>query len=315
MLAQAVRRLLLAIPTLLAIVAAAFVLMHLAPGGPFTKERQMPPEIERRLQEKYGLDLPIGQQLVRYLVGSQESGGLLRGDLGPSMAYTDKNVIDIIAEGAPTSAILGLSAMLLALFVGCGLGVLAALRQNKAQDYLVMAFAIGGVCLPPLVVGPLLQLLFGVEWRILPSQGLYRDEFGVRYLILPVLTLSLPMIAVISRLMRASMIEALRSNAIRTARAKGLPERQVILRHALPIALLPIVSYAGPALAGVMAGSFVIETVFALPGIGKQFVLAAQQRDYTLVMGVVLIYSFLIILLNLAADLTYRMLDPRSRAA
>ncbi|MFO1016300.1 MAG: ABC transporter permease subunit [Hyphomonadaceae bacterium] len=315
MLAQAVRRLLLAIPTLLAIVAAAFVLMHLAPGGPFTKERQMPPEIERRLQEKYGLDLPIGQQLVRYLVGSQESGGLLRGDLGPSMAYKDKNVIDIIAEGAPTSAILGLSAMLLALFVGCGLGVLAALRQNKAQDYLVMAFAIGGVCLPPLVVGPLLQLLFGVEWRILPSQGLYRDEFGVRYLILPVLTLSLPMIAVISRLMRASMIEALRSNAIRTARAKGLPERQVILRHALPIALLPIVSYAGPALAGVMAGSFVIETVFALPGIGKQFVLAAQQRDYTLVMGVVLIYSFLIILLNLAADLAYRVLDPRSRTA
>ena len=315
MLAQAVRRLLLAIPTLLAIVAAAFVLMHLAPGGPFTKERQMPPEIERRLQEKYGLDLPIGQQLVRYLVGSQESGGLLRGDLGPSMAYKDKNVIDIIAEGAPTSAILGLSAMLLALFVGCGLGVLAALRQNKAQDYLVMAFAIGGVCLPPLVVGPLLQLLFGVEWRILPSQGLYRDEFGVRYLILPVLTLSLPMIAVISRLMRASMIEALRSNAIRTARAKGLPERQVILRHALPIALLPIVSYAGPALAGVMAGSFVIETVFALPGIGKQFVLAAQQRDYTLVMGVVLIYSFLIILLNLAADLGYRVLDPRSRTA
>lgn len=315
MLAQAVRRLLLAIPTLLAIVAAAFVLMHLAPGGPFTKERQMPPEIERRLQEKYGLDLPIGQQLVRYLVGSQESGGLLRGDLGPSMAYKDKNVIDIIAEGAPTSAILGLSAMLLALFVGCGLGVLAALRQNKAQDYLVMAFAIGGVCLPPLVVGPLLQLLFGVEWRILPSQGLYRDEFGVRYLILPVLTLSLPMIAVISRLMRASMIEALRSNAIRTARAKGLPERQVILRHALPIALLPIVSYAGPALAGVMAGSFVIETVFALPGIGKQFVLAAQQRDYTLVMGVVLIYSFLIILLNLAADLAYRVLDPRFRTA
>ena len=178
-----------------------------------------------------------------------------------------------------------------------------------------MAFAIGGVCLPPLVVGPLLQLLFGVEWRILPSQGLYRDEFGVRYLILPVLTLSLPMIAVISRLMRASMIEALRSNAIRTARAKGLPEQQVILRHALPIALLPIVSYAGPALAGVMAGSFVIETVFALPGIGKQFVLAAQQRDYTLVMGVVLIYSFLIILLNLAADLTYRALDPRSRTA
>jgi oligopeptide transport system permease protein len=307
MLVQAVRRLLLAIPTLLAIVAAAFVLMHLAPGGPFTKERQMPPEIERRLLAEYKLDLPIHEQLGHYVLG------LVRGDLGPSMTYKDKDVIDIIAEGAPTSAILGFSAMLLALFIGSALGVLAALRQNKAQDYLVMALAIGGVCLPPLVIGPLMQLLFGVQLQLLPTAGLYRDEYGLRYLILPVLTLSLPLIAIISRLMRASMIETLRSNAIRTARAKGLPERQVIWRHALPIAMLPIVSYAGPALAGVMAGSFVVETVFALPGIGKQFVLAAQQRDYTLVMGVVLIYSFLIILLNLAADLGYRVLDPRAR--
>ncbi|MBY0565331.1 MAG: ABC transporter permease [Hyphomonadaceae bacterium] len=309
MLAQAIRRLAFAIPTLLAIVAAAFVLMQLAPGGPFTKERQMPPAIEQRLVEKYGLDLPIHEQLARYL------GGLARGDLGPSMTYKDKEVIDIIAEGAPTSAVLGLSAMVLALFVGGALGVMAAVRQNRAQDYFVMALAIGGVCLPPLVIGPVLQLLFGVEWGLLPSQGLHRDEFGLVYLILPVITLSLPLIAIISRLMRASMIEALRSNAIRTARAKGLPEAQVIWRHALPIALLPIVSYAGPALAGVMAGSFVIETVFQLPGIGKQFVLAAQQRDYTLVMGVVLVYSSLIILLNLAADLMYRVLDPRSRTA
>ena len=190
---------------------------------------------------------------------------------------------------------------------------MAALRQNKSQDHLVMAIAVVGVCLPPLVVGPLAQMLFGVDRHILPTTGLYRDEFGLIYLILPVLTLSLPMIAVISRLMRASMIEALRSNAIRTARAKGLPERTVLLRHALPIALLPIVSYAGPALAGVMAGSFVIETVYQLPGIGKQLVLAAGQRDYTLVMGVVLVYSVLIILANLGADLLYRVLDPRTR--
>jgi len=233
----------------------------------------------------------------------------------PAVEAAAKVVEDIIAEGAPTSAILGISAMALALFVGSLLGVMAALRQNKAQDYLVMALAIGGVCLPPLVVGPVMQLLFGVQWQILPTQGLHRDQFGLIYLLLPVLTLSLPIIAIVSRLMRASMIEALRSNAIRTARAKGLPEQQVIWRHALPIAMLPIISYAGPALAGVMAGSFVIETVFSLPGIGKQFVLAAQQRDYTLVMGVVLIYSFLIILLNLAADLMYRVLDPRSRTA
>lgn len=307
MLVQAVRRLLVAIPTLFAIVAAAFILMHLAPGGPFTKERQMPPEIERRLIEKYHLDQPVGRQLLTYL------GDLLQGDLGPSMAYKDKNVVDIIAEGAPTSAILGFSAMVLALFVGGGLGVLAALRQNKSQDYIVMAFAIAGVCLPPLVVGPVAQLVFGVQLHWLPTAGLHRDEYGLRYLILPVVTLALPLIAIISRLMRASMIEALRSNAIRTARAKGLPESQVIWRHALPIAMLPIVSYAGPALAGVMAGSFVIESVFALPGIGKQFVLAAQQRDYTLVMGVVLVYSFLIIIFNLAADLMYRVLDPRAR--
>lgn len=309
MLALAVRRLIVAIPTLLAIIAAAFVLMRAAPGGPFTKERQMPPEIERRLEAKYGLDLPVGEQLTRYL------GGLMRGDFGPSMTYKDKTVIEIIAEGAPTSAILGLSAMALALLVGGGLGVAAALRQNHAQDYAVMAIAIAGVCLPPLVIGPILQLWLGVEWGILPSQGLHRDEFGLIYLIMPVITLSLPLIAVISRLMRASMIETLRSNAIRTARAKGLPEAQVIWRHALPIAVLPVVSYVGPALAGVMAGSFVIETVFQLPGIGKQFVLAAQQRDYTLVMGVVLIYSFLIILLNLAADMLYRALNPRAREA
>jgi oligopeptide transport system permease protein len=314
MFAQVVRRLAVAIPTLLAIVAATFVLMHLAPGGPFTKERQMPPEIERRLEAQYGLDLPIGQQLLRYLVGSRESGaGLLGGDLGPSMAYKDKDVADIIAEGAPTSLILGLGAMAFALLVGGFLGIMAAMRQNRAQDYAVMAIAIAGVCLPPLVVGPILQLYFGVEWGLLPTQGLYRDEFAFQYLVLPILTLALPLTAIVSRLMRASMIEALRSNAIRTARAKGLPEMQVIVRHALPIALLPIVSYTGPALAGVMAGSFVVETVYGLPGIGKQFVLAAQQRDYTLVMGVVLIYSFLIIIMNLAADLMYRVLDPRAR--
>lgn len=309
MLALTVRRLLVAIPTLLCIIAAAFLLMKAAPGGPFTLERQLPKEIEQRLQEKFGLDKPVHEQLLDYL------GGLARADLGPSMVYKDKTVADIIVEGAPTSALLGLSAMALALLMGGSLGIMAALRQNKIQDFTVMAIAIAGVCLPPLVVGPIMQLFFGIQWGILPSQGLHRDQFGVVYLLLPVLTLSLPLIAIVSRLMRASMIEALRSNAIRTARAKGLPEAQVIVRHALPIALLPVVSYVGPALAGVMAGSFVIETVFQLPGIGKQFVLAAQQRDYTLVMGVVLIYSFLIILLNLAADILYRVLDPRARTA
>ena len=308
MFVQAVRRLIVAIPTLFLIIAATFTLMHAAPGGPFSRERQMPPEIERRLKAEYDLDKPVGEQLLRYV------GGLVRGDLGPSMSYKDKDVAQVIAEGAPMSSLLGFGAMIIALLAGGSLGIMAALRQNRAQDYIVMTFAIAGVCLPPLVVGPILQLWLGVELRWLPTQGLFRDQFGVRYLILPMLTLALPMTAVISRLMRASMIEALRSNAIRTARAKGLPELQVILRHALPIALLPIVSYVGPALAGVMAGSFVVETVYGLPGIGRQLVLAAQQRDYTLVMGVVLVYSVLIIAFNLAADLTYRALDPRARA-
>ena len=309
MLGQLVRRLLIAIPTLLVIIAVAFSLMHAAPGGPFTKERQVPPEIERRLEAKFGLDLPLDQQIARYV------GGVLRGDLGPSMAYKDKDVIDIIAEGLPTSILLGASAIFIALMAGGSMGVLAALKQNKSQDYTVMGFAVLGVCLPPLVTGPLLQLLFGIHLSWLPSTGLHRDEYGLTYMVLPVMTLALPQIAIVSRLMRASMIETMRSNAIRTARAKGLPEARVIVRHALPVALLPIVSYLGPALAGVLTGSFVVEKVFGLPGLGGQFVTGALNRDYTVVMGVVLIYASLIILFNLLADLLYGVLDPRSRKA
>lgn len=337
MLALAARRLLIAIPTLLVIIAAAFFLMRQAEGGPFDSERQLPPEVERRLQAKFDLDQPEWIQFVRYLgdllpidfnVTQPEApegepappvqwewNGFDAPDLGPSMKYKDKDVADIIAEGFPTSAVLGISAVGLALLVGCFFGVSAALRQNKPQDYAVMAFALVGVCLPPLVMGPLLSLLFGVQLHWLPAGGLSRDQFSLAHLFLPVVTLSLPYIAIISRLMRASMIEAMRSNAIRTARAKGLPEWQVIVRHALPVALLPIVSYLGPAIAGVMTGSFVIEQVFQLPGIGRQFVIGALQRDYTLVMGVVILYASIIIILNLAADLLYRVLDPRVRRA
>ncbi len=307
MLAQAARRLLIAVPTLLVIITAAFFLMHSAPGGPFDRERQLPPEIERRLQAEYHLDRPVGEQLALYL------GDLLQGDLGPSMKYKDKDVADIIAEGFPTSAILGVSAITLALLIGCTLGVLAALRQNRPQDYLVMALAVLGVCLPPLVMGPILSLTFGVTLHWLPTAGLARDEYSIPHLFLPVVTLALPQIAIISRLMRASMIEALRSNSIRTARAKGLPESQVIWRHAMPVALLPIISYLGPAIAGVLTGSFIIETVFQLPGLGRQFITGALQRDYTLVMGVVILYASLIILMNLIADLLYGVFDPRSR--
>lgn len=309
MLAQIVRRLLIAIPTLLVVISATFYLMHSAEGGPFDRERQLPAEIERRLKAEYKLDLPTHEQLGYYLLG------LVQGDLGPSMAYKDKDVADIIVEGLPTSAVLGLSAIAVALIVGGALGVAAALRQNRPQDYAVMALALVGVCLPPLVMGPVFKLTFGETLGVLPTVGLARDQYSVPHLLLPVLTLALPQIAIVSRLIRAAMIEAMRSNAIRTARAKGLPEAQVIWRHALPVAILPVVSYLGPALAGVLAGSFVIETVFQLPGIGRQFVIGALQRDYTLVMGVVILYSALIILMNILVDVLYGVLDPRARAA
>ncbi|MBX3511806.1 MAG: ABC transporter permease [Hyphomonadaceae bacterium] len=268
----------------------------------------MPPEIERRLVAKYGLDLPIQEQLARYL------GGLVVGDFGPSMTYKDKTVIEIIAEGAPTSAILGLGAMALALLVGGGLGVMAALRQNRLQDYAVMALAIAGVCLPPLVVGPIMQLFFGVQWGLLPSQGLHRDEFGLAYLILPIITLSLPLIAIISRLMRASMIEALRSNAIRTARAKGLSERAVVIRHALRNALIPVVTVIGLDFGAYLTGSILTETIFSWPGIGRYVVMAISRRDLPAVQGSVLFLSVVFVVVNLLTDVAYGQVDPRVRA-
>jgi len=309
MLAQIARRLLIGAPTLLIVITATFFLMHTAKGGPFDRERQLPAEIERRLLAEFNLDQPVYAQLGLYL------GRLAQGDFGPSMKYKDKDVGDIISEGFPTSALLGLSAVTVALLVGGGLGTMAALRQNRPQDYAVMALALVGVCLPPLVVGPIFQLLFGQTLNWLPSFGLARDAFSFQHLLLPVLTLALPQIAIVSRLMRASMIEAMRSNAIRTARAKGLPESQVVWRHAMPSAILPVVSYLGPALAGVLAGSFVIETVFQLPGIGRQFVIGALSRDYTLVMGVVILYSSLLIVMNILVDALYGVLDPRARPA
>ncbi|MGE3303981.1 MAG: ABC transporter permease [Hyphomonadaceae bacterium] len=307
MIALVTRRLAVAVPTLFVIIAAAFFLMRVAPGGPFDAERQLAPEVEQRVKAAFNLDKPVTTQFALYLSAAA------RGDLGPSLKYKDKDVADIIAEGLPTSALIGFASMLVGVAIGGVLGVLAALRQNKAQDFAVMSVALIGVCVPPLVMGPLLSLVFGVQLHWLPTAGLARDQYSFRHLLLPVATLALPQIAVISRLMRAAMIEAMRSNAVRTARAKGLPERLVVLRHALPAAALPVVSYLGPAAASVITGSFVIETVFQLPGLGRQFVMGALSRDYTLVMGVVILYAVLIILLNLAADMLYRALDPRTR--
>ncbi len=297
------RRLMVAVPTLFLVVTAAFFMMRAAPGNPFDSDRKLPPEVERSIMAKYGMDRPLGEQYVAYI------SNVLHGDLGPSLKYKDKSVLELIGEGLPTSATIGLSALTLACLVGIGLGIIAALRQNQMIDNVTMAIAVLGVCIPTFVTAPLLVLVFAAKLGWLPTAGLN----GIRSLILPVAVLALPQIAIISRLTRAGMIEVLRSNYIRTARAKGLSEARIVLRHGLRAAILPLVSYLGPACAGLLTGSLVIEKIFSLPGLGKSFVIGALQRDYTVVMGVVIVYAGLILLLNLLADIAYALLDPRVR--
>jgi len=299
------RRLLVAIPTLFLVVTVAFFMMRAAPGSPFDMDRKLAPEILRNVQAKYGMDRPLGEQYVRYL------GDVLQGDLGPSLKYKDKSVAQILKENYAVSAILGLSAIIIAAIVGVTLGVLAALRQNRGVDYGVMTLAILGVCVPSFVTAPLLVLLFASKLGWAPSAGWNGGALG--NLILPVTVLALPQIAIISRLTRAGMIEVLHSNYVRTARAKGLPESRIVGRHALRAAILPLVSYLGPACAGLLTGSLVVEKIFNLPGLGKFFVISALQRDYTVVMGMVIVYAALILFLNLLADLLYAALDPRVR--
>jgi oligopeptide transport system permease protein len=295
------RRLLVAVPTLFLVIAAAFFMMRAAPGSPFLGERKLTPEVEKAINAKYGLDKPLPVQFVTYV------GGVLKGDFGPSMKYRDKTVAEMIGEGFPKSAILGLSAITLGLVAGVGLGIAAALRQNRPADYFATALAVLGICIPTFVTAPLLVLLFGSKLGWLPIAG----WGGVKNLVLPVIVLALPQIAIISRLTRAGMIEVLGSNHVRTARARGLSEGRVVVRHALQGALLPLVSYLGPAVAGLITGSLVVEQIFNLPGLGKYFVVSALQRDYTVVMGVVILYATLILALNLLADVIYALLDPR----
>lgn len=299
------RRLLVAIPTLFLVITLAFFMMRAAPGSPFDSERKLSPEIEANVLARYGMNKPLGEQYLAYL------SGVARGDFGPSLKYKDKTVLQILRENAPVSLKLGGLAIALAASLGVSLGVLAAARQNGGVDHLVMGVAVVGVCIPTFVTAPLLVLVFGSKLGWLPSGGW--NGGAPANLVLPVLVLALPQVAIISRLTRAGMIEVLRSNYIRTARAKGLPERRVIGRHALRAALLPLVSYLGPACAGLLTGSLVVEKIFNLPGLGKFFVLSALQRDYTVVMGMVIVYAALILLLNLVADLLYAALDPRVR--
>ena len=304
------RRLLVIIPTLFLVVTLAFFMMRAAPGSPFTSERKLSPEIERNIMAKYGMDKPLAVQYLSYLAG------ISHGDFGPSLKYKDKTVLEVIREGFPKSLTIGLSALVLATLSGVTLGVLAALRQNKGMDYAAMTVAVLGVCIPTFVTAPLLVLVFASKLGWVPTAGWPSEGQGlesIRYLILPVVVLALPQIAIISRLTRAGMIEVLRSNYVRTAFAKGLPEHVVVFRHALRGALLPLVSYLAPACAGLITGSLVVEQIFQLPGLGRSFVLGALQRDYTVVMGVVILYAGLILMLNLASDLIGAALDPRVR--
>jgi oligopeptide transport system permease protein len=303
LLLYAIKRFIGAWPTLLVLIALAFFLIRTAPGGPFDGERNLPPEIEANLRAAYHLDEPLPQQFMRYL------GNLARGDFGPSFQYKDFTVTELIAAGFPVSLRLGGLAMLLALIVGVAIGTLAALRHNGLADRVAMGFAMTGISIPNFVIAPLLVLVFAIHLGWLPAGGL--GDGDPRHLVLPVIALALPQIAYISRLTRGSMIEVLNSAFIRTARAKGLPERQVVFGHALKPALLPVVSYLGPATAAVITGSVVIEQIFGVPGLGRFFVQGALNRDYTLVMGVVVFYGALIIAFNFLVDLIYAWLDPR----
>ena len=301
MLRFALKRVFGAIPTLLVLIALAFFLIKVAPGGPFDTDRRVPPEIEANLQAAYNLDEPLYIQFGLYL------GGLLRGDFGPSFQYRDYTVTELIATGFPVSLRLGGFAMLLAFLVGVAVGTIAALKQNSFTDHAAMAVAMTGISIPNFVMAPLLVLLFAVTLKWLPAGGLG----DWRNFVLPVIALALPQIAYIARLTRGSMIEVLRADFIRTARAQGLPQRTVIIRHALKPALLPVISYLGPATAAIITGSVVIEQIFGVPGLGRFFIQGALNRDYTLVMGVVVFYGVLIIVFNLIVDLVYGWLDPR----
>lgn len=301
------RRLLVAIPTLFLVVTAAFFMMRAAPGSPFDMDRKLSPEIERNVMAKYGMDKPLVEQYANYLKDA------VQGDFGPSLKYRDKSVLQILNENYKVSLILGVSAITLAALIGVSLGVIAALRQNGTVDYVTMGIAILGVCIPTFVTAPLLVLVFASKLGWLPTAGW--NDGALPNLILPITVLALPQIAIISRLTRAGMIEVLRSNYVRTARAKGLPEHRIVSRHALRAAILPLVSYLGPACAGLLTGSLVVEKIFNLPGLGKFFVISALQRDYTVVMGMVIFYAALILILNLVADLLYAMLDPRVKLA
>ena len=305
MLSFVLRRLASAVPTMFVVVTISFFLMRFAPGGPFNLERPLPPQTMANLMAAYHLDEPLWRQYVNYL------GNVLTGDFGPSYIYRDNSVAELIGQGLPYSIELGSYALVLALVGGVLCGTIAALRQNGVVDFAVMAFATIGVTVPNFVVGPVLTLVFAVMLSWLPAGGW--GDGSLRFLILPMIALALPQVAVFARLTRGAMIEALRTDHVRTARAYGLPPRVVVVTHAMRGAMLPVVSYLAPCAAALLTGSAVVETIFTIPGVGRFFVIGALNRDYTLVMGTVVLIAVFVIVFNLIVDLVYGLLDPRVR--
>lgn len=301
MLRFVLRRLLEMIPVLWVIVTATFFMIRFVPGGPFTAEKAVTPEVLRNLEAHYGLDKPLHRQYLDYL------GNLLQGDLGPSFKYANRTVNEIIADKLPTSLELGLWSLAVALTVGLTLGVLAAIRRNTWLDYLCSSVAMTGISVPTFVLGPLLVLFFAIHLGWFNASGWY----GPADRVLPAATLGCVYAAYVARLTRGGMLEVLGQDFIRTARAKGASEARVVFRHALRGGLLPVVSFLGPAIAGILTGSFVIETIFQIPGLGREFVNSAFNRDYTLVLGTVILYAALIIVLNLVVDVVQVWLNPK----
>jgi oligopeptide transport system permease protein len=299
------RRLLATIPTLLAVITVCYVLVHAAPGGPFDNERQVSEAVLANLQAKYHLDQPAWKQYLLYL------NNLLHGDLGASFRYADWSVNDLVAAALPVSLSIGGASLLISFVVGVGLGIAAALRQNSIADYGVMLVGNLGSVFPSFVIGPVLVLVFALWLHWLPAGGW--DDFAPSFMVMPVALLTFINVATIARVMRGSLIEVLHSNFIRTARAKGLPTRVVVLRHALKPALLPVISVLGPLAISSITAALVTETVFSLPGLGKLIVNGAGNRDYTLVLGLVVLITVLAVLLNLLVDLAYAALDPKIR--
>jgi len=299
-----VSRLLQAIPVLLVVISVTFLLIHSAPGGPFSDEKAVPPEVARALEAQYNLDQPLWQQYTSYL------GDVLRGDFGPSFKYSGRTVNELIAAGLPVTAELALYAMLVALFIGISAGVFAAMRPNTMQDYIPMSAAMLGICMPSFLLGPVLILVFGIQLEWLPISG-WGDIPGDK--ILPAITLGTGYAAYIARLSRGGMLEVLSQDYIRTARAKGLSERLIIFKHALRGGLIPVIAFLGPAFAGLLGGSFVVETIFQIPGLGRFYVTSAFNRDYTMILGMTIFFAGLIIVFNLLSDLIALWLNPKLR--